>query len=110
MPLFSQLRALFDSVYRNAKVVSIARAGPVFRNAWGRQYSYEYMRARFHEAREAAGITRLPMKNAFRASFATQWKGDIYLLMQALGHEDLETTRKYRANQPEHLRAIFEEG
>jgi len=106
LPLAPRLKALLSTV-RSKRVVSLT--GFVFLNRWGRSYSYEYLREHFHQARKKAGVPHIPLKNATRASWATQQdRKNLWLIAEALGHSDIKITRAYLAQQPDHLRAVFE--
>jgi integrase len=106
LPLFPKLKALLSTV-RQKRVVSLT--GFVFLNRWGTHYSYEYLREHFHEARKIVGVSEIPLKNATRASWATQQdRNNIWLVAQAMGHSDIETTKAYLGQRPDHLRVLFE--
>jgi len=72
--------------------------GFVFTNCWGRHYSDDYLRDRLGKACDAAGIPRIPLKNATRHSWGMQRIQDgydIFTVSQGYGHSDIKMTQNY---------------
>jgi len=93
--LLEQLR----SWYRAARIKKQVRPGSwLFPGQGGKHLSPRQLNRLFHQAADAAGITRRVSLHSLRHSFAThllETGTDIRVIQTLLGHKKLETTARY---------------
>lgn len=72
--------------------------GFVFTNRWGRRYTDDYLRERFYEACDKAGLKRIKLKNATRHSFGmglVKRGYDAWQISKIMNHSDIKITEHY---------------
>ena len=85
--------------------------GYVFVNKWGRHYSYEYIRAIWHEACKNADVEPIQLKNATRHSFGMRLISqgvDMWRVSKAMGHSSERMTENYVNMLPEDMKEFYQ--
>ena len=84
----------------------------LFRQKDGRPYSHAWLRDIFHGALDAAGMKRIPLKNATRHSIASQAinRGESLMsVSKTLGHSSLQVTAdNYAKMEVETMRSVVD--